>query len=115
MSTLAPSRVQPAGRDAGPLNHSGAWSSPSAKQGTFESGDLRQQVNCRTKLIMRWQAHRGGALDFKEWCEKASGEPFPSAVAFGRGSCHISAPVTPGTGNSLSEYAFLPVYYRPSH
>jgi 4-hydroxy-3-polyprenylbenzoate decarboxylase len=33
-------------------------------------GIYRQQVIAKNKVIMRWLAHRGGALDFKEWRAK---------------------------------------------
>nr|BFE93130.1 hypothetical protein GCM10020185_36660 [Pseudomonas brassicacearum subsp. brassicacearum] len=33
-------------------------------------GIYRQQVIGRNKVIMRWLSHRGGALDYREWCEK---------------------------------------------
>ena len=42
-----------------------------------------EQVIGRNKVIMRWLSHRGGALDFKEWCEAHPGERFPVAVALG--------------------------------
>ena len=40
-------------------------------------GIYRQQVIGKNKVIMRWLAHRGGALDFKEWQEEHPGEQFP--------------------------------------
>ena len=33
-------------------------------------GIYRQQVIARNKVIMRWLAHRGGALDFRDHCER---------------------------------------------
>jgi 4-hydroxy-3-polyprenylbenzoate decarboxylase len=32
---------------------------------------------------MRWLAHRGGALDFREHCIANPGKPYPVAVALG--------------------------------
>jgi 4-hydroxy-3-polyprenylbenzoate decarboxylase len=32
---------------------------------------------------MRWLAHRGGALDFREFALANPGQPFPIAVALG--------------------------------
>ncbi|RUM83993.1 MAG: 3-octaprenyl-4-hydroxybenzoate decarboxylase, partial [Candidatus Thioglobus sp.] len=55
--------------------------------------------------IMRWLSHRGGALDFKDWCEKNPGKPFPIAVALGADPATTLAAVTP-IPDSLSEYAF---------
>ena len=53
-------------------------------------GIYRQQGDRPNKVIMRWLAHRGGALDFRDHCEKHPGQPFPVAVALGadpRPSC----------------------------
>lgn len=68
-------------------------------------GIYRQQVIARNKVIMRWLAHRGGALDFKEWQAAHPGRPFPVAVALGADPATILAAVTPVPDN-LSEYAF---------
>lgn len=68
-------------------------------------GIYRQQVIGKNKVIMRWLAHRGGALDFREWCEAHPGQPFPVAVALGADPATILAAVTP-VPDSLSEYAF---------
>ncbi len=68
-------------------------------------GIYRQQVIGKNKVIMRWLAHRGGALDFKEWQETHPGEPFPVSVALGADPATILAAVTP-VPDSLSEYAF---------
>ena len=58
-------------------------------------GIYRQQVIGSNKLIMRWLAHRGGALDFKEWQQKYPDKPFPVAVALGADPATILAAVTP--------------------
>ena len=68
-------------------------------------GIYRQQVIGKNKVIMRWLAHRGGALDLKEWQEVHPGEPFPVSVALGADPATILAAVTP-VPDSLSEYAF---------
>jgi len=68
-------------------------------------GIYRQQVIGKNKVIMRWLAHRGGALDFKEWCETHPGEGFPVSVALGADPATILGAVTP-VPDSLSEYAF---------
>ncbi|HIG07056.1 MAG TPA: 4-hydroxy-3-polyprenylbenzoate decarboxylase [Methylococcaceae bacterium] len=68
-------------------------------------GIYRLQVLEKNKVIMRWLAHRGGALDFKEWQETHPGEPFPIAVALGADPATILGAVTP-IPDSLSEYAF---------
>ena len=68
-------------------------------------GIYRQQVIGKNKVIMRWLAHRGGALDFKEWQQTYPGKPFPVSVALGADPATILAAVTP-VPDSLSEYAF---------
>ena len=68
-------------------------------------GIYRQQVIGPNKTIMRWLAHRGGALDFKDWCETHPGEPFPVSVALGADPATLLGAVTPVPDN-LSEYAF---------
>lgn len=68
-------------------------------------GIYRLQVLEKNKVIMRWLAHRGGALDFKEWQETHPGKPFPIAVALGADPATILGAVTP-IPDSLSEYAF---------
>ena len=68
-------------------------------------GIYRQQVISRRELIMRWLAHRGGALDFREFARANPGQPFPIAVALGADPATILGAVTP-VPDSLSEYQF---------
>jgi 4-hydroxy-3-polyprenylbenzoate decarboxylase len=68
-------------------------------------GIYRQQMIGPNKLIMRWLAHRGGALDFREHTLARLGEPFPVAVALGADPATILGAVTP-VPDSLSEYQF---------
>jgi len=68
-------------------------------------GIYRQQLIGKNKLIMRWLAHRGGALDFREWKKEHPGKPFPVAVALGADPATILGAVTP-VPDTLSEYAF---------
>ena len=68
-------------------------------------GIYRQQVIGKNKLIMRWLSHRGGALDFREWCQTNPGEPYPVSVALGADPATILGAVTP-VPDTLSEYAF---------
>jgi 4-hydroxy-3-polyprenylbenzoate decarboxylase len=68
-------------------------------------GIYRQQVIGKNRVIMRWLAHRGGALDFRDWQQAHPGEPFPVAVALGADPATILGAVTP-VPDSLSEYAF---------
>ncbi len=68
-------------------------------------GIYRQQVLGRNKVIMRWLSHRGGALDYRDWCQKYPGRPYPVAVALGADPATILGAVTP-VPDTLSEYAF---------
>src|SRR5205823_2012345 len=65
----------------------------------------RQQVVDRNRVIMRWLAHRGGALDFREFARAHPGRPFPIAVALGADPATMLGAVTP-VPDSLSEYQF---------
>ncbi|MGY2575735.1 4-hydroxy-3-polyprenylbenzoate decarboxylase [Vibrio sp. C8] len=68
-------------------------------------GIYRQQKIAKNKVIMRWLAHRGGALDLREWMEANPGKNFPVSVAFGADPATILGAVTP-VPDTLSEYAF---------
>ncbi|MEW6562519.1 MAG: 4-hydroxy-3-polyprenylbenzoate decarboxylase [Pseudomonadota bacterium] len=68
-------------------------------------GIYRQQVIAPNKVIMRWLAHRGGALDYRDWCLAHPGEPFPVSVVIGADPATILGAVTP-VPDSLSEYQF---------
>ena len=72
-------------------------------------GIYRQQVltqtHGRNKVIMRWLAHRGGALDFRDHCLANPGQPFPVAVVLGCDPATILGAVTPVPDN-VSEYQF---------
>lgn len=58
-------------------------------------GIYRQQKIAKNKIIMRWLAHRGGALDLRDWMETNPGKPFPVSVAFGADPATILGAVTP--------------------
>ncbi|MDQ9169742.1 4-hydroxy-3-polyprenylbenzoate decarboxylase [Oxalobacteraceae bacterium R-40] len=68
-------------------------------------GIYRQQVIGPNKVIMRWLAHRGGALDFREHGIVNRGKPYPVAVALGADPATILGAVTP-VPDTLSEYQF---------
>jgi 4-hydroxy-3-polyprenylbenzoate decarboxylase len=68
-------------------------------------GIYRQQVIAPNKVIMRWLAHRGGALDFQDWRKTHPGKSFPIAVVIGADPATILGAVTP-VPDSLSEYQF---------
>ena len=68
-------------------------------------GIYRMQKIAKNKLIMRWLAHRGGALDYREWRERYPEKPYPVAIALGADPATTLAAVTP-VPDTLSEYAF---------
>ena len=68
-------------------------------------GIYRMQVIGRNRVIMRWLAHRGGALDFRDWQSAHPDKPFPVTVALGADPATILGAVTP-VPDTLSEYAF---------
>ena len=68
-------------------------------------GIYRQQVIGPRQVIMRWLAHRGGALDFREFARANPGQPFPMVVALGADPATILGAVTP-VPDTLSEYQF---------
>lgn len=91
--------------DIGPLITWGLVTTAGPNQKRQNLGIYRQQVISKNKVIMRWLAHRGGALDFRAFKEAHPGEPFPIAVSLGTDPATILAAVTP-IPDSLSEYAF---------
>ncbi|MFN0314196.1 MAG: 4-hydroxy-3-polyprenylbenzoate decarboxylase [Burkholderiales bacterium] len=91
--------------DAGPLITWGLTVTKGPRKARQNLGIYRQQVIARNKVIMRWLAHRGGALDFRDHCEANPGQVFPVAVALGADPATILAAVTP-VPDSLSEYQF---------
>ncbi|WP_347330084.1 4-hydroxy-3-polyprenylbenzoate decarboxylase [Marinimicrobium locisalis] len=68
-------------------------------------GIYRMQKIGSNRLIMRWLAHRGGALDFRDWQKAHPGESFPVSIALGADPATILGAVTP-VPDSLSEYGF---------
>jgi 4-hydroxy-3-polyprenylbenzoate decarboxylase len=91
--------------DAGPLITWGLTVTRGPLKARQNLGIYRQQVIGRNKVIMRWLAHRGGALDFRDHCGKHPGQPFPVAVALGADPATILGAVTP-VPDTLSEYQF---------
>ncbi len=91
--------------DAAPLITWGLTVTRGPRKARQNLGIYRQQVIGRNKVIMRWLAHRGGALDFRDHCEARPGEPFPVAVALGADPATILGAVTP-VPDTLSEYQF---------
>ncbi|MCU0896216.1 MAG: 4-hydroxy-3-polyprenylbenzoate decarboxylase [Burkholderiales bacterium] len=91
--------------DAGPLITWGLVVTRGPHKKRQNLGIYRQQVIAPNKVIMRWLAHRGGALDFRDHCDASPGQPFPVAVALGADPATILGAVTP-VPDTLSEYQF---------
>ncbi|EDO86264.1 3-octaprenyl-4-hydroxybenzoate carboxy-lyase [Burkholderia pseudomallei 406e] len=91
--------------DAGPLLTWGLTVTRGPNKTRQNLGIYRQQLIGRNKLIMRWLAHRGGALDFREFALKHPGQPYPVAVVLGADPATMLGAVTP-VPDSLSEYQF---------
>ena len=91
--------------DAAPLITWGLTITQGPHQRRQNLGIYRQQVIDRNRLIMRWLAHRGGALDYRDHCLAQPREPFPVAVALGADPATLLAAVTP-VPDALSEYQF---------
>ncbi|MGD8574507.1 MAG: 4-hydroxy-3-polyprenylbenzoate decarboxylase [Gammaproteobacteria bacterium] len=91
--------------DAGPLITWGLVVTRGPHKERHNLGIYRQQVIGPNKVIMRWLAHRGGALDFRDWQQAHPGEPFPVAVALGADPATILGAVTP-VPDTISEYGF---------
>ena len=91
--------------DAGPLITWGLTVTRGPHKTRQNLGIYRQQVIAPNKIIMRWLAHRGGALDFRDFCLTHPGQPYPLAVALGADPATILGAVTP-VPDSLSEYQF---------
>jgi 4-hydroxy-3-polyprenylbenzoate decarboxylase len=91
--------------DAGPLITWGLVITRGPHKKRQNLGIYRQQVIGRNKVIMRWLAHRGGALDFRDHALAHPGTRFPMAVALGADPATTLGAVTP-VPDSLSEYQF---------
>ncbi len=92
-------------QDAGPLITWGLTVTRGPTKTRQNLGIYRQQVIAPNRVIMRWLAHRGGALDFRDHQLANPGKPFPVAVALGADPATILAAVTP-VPDSLGEYQF---------
>ena len=91
--------------DAGPLITWGLTVTRGPHKARQNLGIYRQQVIARDRVIMRWLAHRGGALDFRDHRLAHPGAPFPVAVALGADPATILGAVTP-VPDTLGEYQF---------
>jgi len=91
--------------DAGPLITWGLTVTRGPLKPRQNLGIYRQQVIGPNRVIMRWLAHRGGALDFRDHRLAHPGRPFPVAVALGADPATTLAAVTP-VPDTLGEYQF---------
>jgi 4-hydroxy-3-polyprenylbenzoate decarboxylase len=91
--------------DAGPLITWGLTVTRGPLKTRQNLGIYRQQVVGPNRIIMRWLAHRGGALDFRDHRLAHPGKPFPVAVALGADPATTLAAVTP-VPDALGEYQF---------
>ncbi|HET7364005.1 MAG TPA: 4-hydroxy-3-polyprenylbenzoate decarboxylase [Burkholderiales bacterium] len=92
-------------QDAGPLITWGLTVTRGPQKRRQNLGIYRQQVIAPNRVIMRWLAHRGGALDFRDHQLAQPGDAFPVAVALGADPATMLAAVTP-VPDTLSEYQF---------
>ncbi len=91
--------------DAGPLITWGLVITRGPHKTRENLGIYRQQVLGPNRVILRWLAHRGGALDYREHCALHPREPFPVSVVLGADPATILGAVTP-IPDTLSEYQF---------
>jgi len=91
--------------DAGPLIAWGLTVTRGPLKARQNLGIYRQQVIAPNKVIMRWLAQRGGALDFRDHGLHHPGEAFPIAVALGADPATLLGAVTP-VPDAISEYQF---------
>ena len=91
--------------DAAPLITWGLTVTRGPQKTRQNLGIYRQQVIGRNKVIMRWLAHRGGALDYRDHTLAHPRDPFAVAVALGADPATILGAVTP-VPDTLSEFQF---------
>ncbi len=91
--------------DAAPLITWGLTVTRGPQKKRQNLGIYRQQVIAPNKVIMRWLAHRGGALDHRDHALAQPREAFPVAVALGSDPATMLGAVTP-VPDALSEYQF---------
>ncbi len=91
--------------DAGPLLTWGLVITRGPQKKRENLGIYRQQVIGPNRVIMRWLAHRGGALDYQDHCALHPGDPFPVSVVLGADPATTLGAVTP-IPDALSEYQF---------
>jgi len=91
--------------DVGPLITWGLVVTRGPQRKRQNLGIYRMQPIARDRVIMRWLAHRGGALDFRDHSLAHPGVPFPVSVVLGADPATMLGAVTP-VPDALSEYQF---------
>jgi 4-hydroxy-3-polyprenylbenzoate decarboxylase len=91
--------------DAGRLVTLGLVVTRGLRQARQNVAVYRLQPLGGNRLIMRWLPHRGGALDYADWCAQRPDQPFPVLIAIGVDPATLLAAVAP-VPDSLSEYEF---------
>ena len=74
------------------------------REDDFNLGIYRMQKLSKTRTLMRWLKHRGGAQHYQRWKNERP-EPLPAAAVLGADPGTILAAVTP-VPDTLSEYQF---------
>jgi 4-hydroxy-3-polyprenylbenzoate decarboxylase len=91
--------------DAGRLITFGLVVTRGTRQSRQNVAIYRQQLLAPNRVILRWLAHRGGALDHADWQADRPGQPFPVLVAIGADPATLLAAVAP-IPDALGEYEF---------
>ncbi len=76
-----------------------------SREDDYNLGIYRMQVLDKTRTVMRWLAHRGGAQHHRRWKAEGRREPLPACAVIGADPGTILAAVTP-VPDTLSEYQF---------
>lgn len=97
--------------DAGPLITCGLVITRGTRKPRQNVAIYRQQVIGPNRVIMRWLAQRGGALDFRDWQMTNPGKPFPVVVAIGADPALLIAATAP-IPDSVSEFQFAGLLRR---
>ena len=95
--------------DAGPLITWGLTVTRGPHKKRQNLGIYRQQVIARDKVIMRWLAHRGGALDFRDHCAART-----RRAVSGRGRARRRSGDDPRRGDAGARHAVRIPVRRPA-
>jgi len=98
-------------KDAGPLITWGLVITRGVHHSRQNVAVYRQQVLGPNRVIMRWLPHRGGALDYRDWCQKHPDKPFPVVVAIGADPALLISAAAP-IPDTVSEFQFAGMLRR---